>query len=394
MALAPRDNATFVPLLDAQTVLACKDARIFDLRSPSEFEEDHLPGALNVPLFDDAERAIVGWLYHRASPERAFQEGLEVVERKIVSLVRAILPGEEFGESHVLERMRALVRDGFQGLEAGLAAGRASKVPTTPTVLYCWRGGLRSRSVVALLAALGAEGVVGLENGYKGYRAHVRAELEGFEPPATFVLRGLTGVGKTLVLRAMQRLRPEWILDLEHAAGHRSSLLGMVGLEPVSQKRFDSRIASRLRGSRAPALVVEGESRKVGDVVIPARLWQAMAGGTNILLEADQERRVEVLLDDYLADPEARPRLREQLARVEERMAGGARDLVGLFDAGRERELVAILLEHYYDPLYLHSEKGKAYALRVDASDPERCAEEISTWIERQLLGHSGKPCA
>ena len=382
MPTPPQDTATRVPVLDVDAVLARPDARIVDLRSPGEFADDHLPGAVNVPLFDDAERAVVGLLYHQDSPERAFAEGLEVVERKIVDLVRAALPDTELPEDQVLQRTRALAAGGLSGMEARLVAETPVEAPPGVVVLHCWRGGLRSRSVVALLRQLGATNVVGLEGGYKAYRAHVLRTLEGFAAPPTFVLRGLTGVGKTLVLREVAALRPGWVLDLEGAAGHRSSLLGMVGLEPASQKTFDSRLAARACAGFDGALVVEGESRKVGDVIIPAAMWRALKGGTNLLLEADVPRRVQVLMDDYLAVPAARPRLREQLAAVQARMDGPPVDLVGLLDAEREAELVEALLERYYDPLYRHSESGKAYAATVDTGDPAAAARAVVELVE------------
>jgi tRNA 2-selenouridine synthase len=369
-------------VLDVAAVLARPSARVVDLRSPSEFADDHLPGAVNVPLFDDAERSVVGLLYHQDSPERAFTEGLELVEGKVLDLVRDALPDAELPREQVLERTRELAAGGLTGMEARLVAEPLSDAPMAPVVLHCWRGGLRSRSVVALLRQLGATEVVGMQGGYKAYRAQVRTTLEEFAAPPTFVLRGLTGVGKTLVLREVERLRPGWVLDLERAAGHRSSLLGMVGLEPVSQKTFDSRLAARVRAGFDGAMVVEGESRKVGDVIIPAAVWGSLGSGTNLLLEADVPRRVEVLLEDYLADPSARPRLREQLLLVQERMGGPAVDLVGLFDGGREAELVERLLADYYDPLYRHSETGKAYAARIDASDPAKAAARVVELIE------------
>jgi tRNA 2-selenouridine synthase len=221
----------------------------------------------------------------------------------------------------------------------------------------------------------------------------VLSELAGWRAPPTFVLRGLTGVGKTLVLRALERRQPGWTVDLEGLAGHRSSILGMVGLEPVSQKRFDSRLCARLaRGFAGPA-VFEGESRKVGDVTLPSAVWAALQGGTNALLEAPLERRVDVLIEDYLARAENRPALRAQLPFIEDRLGAGARGaLVALLDGGRERELVRILLQRYYDPLYRHSERGRTYAARFDAGDPERAAREIAGWIDQTLRHSSARP--
>src|SRR5262249_9969854 len=144
-----------------------------------------------------------------------------------------------------------------------------------------------------------------------------------WEAPPSFVLRGLTGVGKTLVLRAIARLRPGWTLDLEALASHRSSILGMVGLRPASQKLFESRLAQRIAAGRGPVCVVEGESRKVGDLVLPEHVWRAIDGGTGLELVADDACRMRVLVDDYLASAESRAELALRLPFIEERL--GAR---------------------------------------------------------------------
>jgi len=225
---------------------------------------------------------------------------------------------------------------------------------------------------------------VALARGYKGYRDEVRGELERFIAPETFVLRGLTGVGKTLTLRELEVVRPGWTVDLEGLAGHRSSILGAVGLAPASQKAFESRLAARLRRGLSGPLVLEGESRKVGDSILPPRLWSALSSGVSIELTAPTARRVEVLCEDYLATPERRAELRARLPFLERRLGvrAWADKLVGLLDEGRDGELAELLLEHYYDPLYRHSGASHLPAVSIDASDPARAALEVARWIE------------
>jgi tRNA 2-selenouridine synthase len=199
-------------------------------------------------------------------------------------------------------------------------------------------------------------------------------------------LRGLTGVGKTLVLREIERLRPGWTVDLEALAGHRSSILGMVGLEPRSQKAFETGLYARLReGFPAEVVVFEGESRKVGDAILPEPVWSALQGGTNLELVAPTARRVEVLVADYLAHEESRAELARELPFLEERLGPKKwrGELVRLLESGRERELVEILLERYYDPLYRHSETGRAHAATIDATDPEAAARACVELVER-----------
>jgi tRNA 2-selenouridine synthase len=263
-------------------------------------------------------------------------------------------------------------------------------LPGRPIVLHCWRGGLRSRSVVWLLRSVGLERAVALHGGYRAFRAEAVRAIEAWKAPHAFVLRGLTGVGKTLVLRELERIRPGWTIDLEALAAHRSSLLGGVGLEPVSQKRFESRLFERLRALGAPRVVFEGESRKVGDVILPGTIWRALCGGVDLELHAGIERRIAVLKQDYLAAPGSVEELARILPSIEGRMqrAAGEPALAQLLREGRVDELVALLLEHYYDPLYRHSQQGRDYAARFDTSDPARAARELAAWIEaRAALG-------
>jgi tRNA 2-selenouridine synthase len=385
-ALSIRAGAVALPSIRPAQALECPDATVVDLRSPEEFAEDHLPGARNVPLFDDVERALVGTLYRQVSPQAAFEEGRAIVKAKIVRMVGEIarIAGFEVAASDLEPRVDRMTSNGIAGLSLSITCSHAVAAPERPVVLHCWRGGLRSRSVAGLLAGLGLERAVLLEGGYKAYRTEVAREIAAWCPPRPFVLCGLTGVGKTLVLREIERLRPGWTLDLEALAGHRSSLLGMVGLEPRSQKAFESALASRIRTGVANPLVVEGESRKVGDVILPPGLWRAMSEGVAVELTAPLARRVAVLEEDYLASEERRRQLLLQLPKVEERMElpAGAPSLAAMLEQGRVEELVCLLLARYYDPLYRHSQRGRRYAATFDASDPARAAAEIAAWIE------------
>lgn len=382
-----------IPVIDACGMMALgEERRVIDLRSPAEFAEDHVPGAVNVPLFDDVQRAIVGTLYRQVSPEAAFESGREIVRSKVRALVDEIARniGWKPTDADVEERVVAMTSGGYERLSSELLAMKSAPPPKDPIVLHCWRGGLRSRSVLALVRALGLERATLLAGGYKGYRSWINAEIARATFPRTIVLRGSTGVGKTLVLREIERLSRRSVLDLEQLAGHRSSLLGMVGLAPCSQKMFESRLCARITRGFGDALIMEGESRKVGDVILPPSVWSALSQGANVLLETSVERRVEVLRTDYLADEKSRAELRERLPHVEQRMTRAARSpsLVSMLDAGHVDALVRLLLEDYYDPLYAHGENGREHALRVDATDPTRAAREILEWSRGSASEH------
>jgi tRNA 2-selenouridine synthase len=379
-------RAAGVPALAAAELLGGRAAVVIDLRSPKEFAQDHVPGAFNVPLFDDAQRALVGTLYHKHSPEAAFAEGREIVVGRIAELCAQIaaLAGAELPHADLAARVREATAGGIEELEARVVPMPAGTLPEQPVVLHCWRGGLRSRSVVWLLRTVGLERALVLHGGYRAWRAEVVRGIESWQAPPSCVLRGLTGVGKTLVLRELERIRPGWTIDLEGLAGHRSSLLGGVGLDPVSQKRFESRLFERLRAIAAPVVVFEGESRKVGDVILPGPVWRSLSGGVSLELCADRARRIAVLKQDYLGSHGSAEELARILPAIEGRMqrAAGEPALADLLRAGRVDELVALLLEQYYDPLYRHSQQGKRCAASFDAADPARAARAIAAWIE------------
>jgi len=374
-----------VPMASAEDVIARAPRRLIDLRSPSEFEEDHLPGAQSAPLFDDLERALIGTLYTQRSPEAAFEEGRARTRAKIADFSAHLAEqcGWHLPRVDLEQRVERMTAAGIASLERELTAV-PSPCPADAAVLYCWRGGLRSRAVIAFLRGLGFADALGIQGGYKAYRRCVRERVLAWQAPPSVVLRGLTGVGKTLVLRELAARRPEWVLDLEALAGHRSSILGMVGLEPASQKLFESRLAQRLALGFGASCVVEGESRKVGDLVLPEPVWRAIDGGLALELVTDTPHRVRVLCEDYLASARSRAELARQLPFIEQRL--GPRwdgELVGLLERGREAELVELLLQRYYDPLYTHSERGRSYAARIDSSDPRAAAAEIEAWVLR-----------
>ena len=374
-----------VPMLTVDQVLNCPEAVVVDLRSPQEYSQDHLRGAVNVPLFGDLQRSMVGFLFNQISPDAALEKGQQYALARVRSLAQEVgnlsdwqPPAEDF-EARVLDLCAA----GVERMETRLAPEPWPSPGERPVVLHCWRGGLRSRSVVAFLSSLGLDRAVGLTGGYKAYRQYVLTSLERLHLPKPYVLHGLTGVGKTLVLREIERLRPGWTVDLEALAGHRSSLLGMVGMEPCSQKTFDSRLFEALaRGFEGP-LVVEGESRKVGDVVLPEKLWQSMGDGHALWLEASMEVRERVLIEDYLGGQGQREPLRRQLESLA-RFLPKEVPWLELFDQHREGELVRGLLERHYDPLYRHGFGEGNCEASFDTEDVGSAAQKIIAWIEAQ----------
>lgn len=315
-----------------------------DVRSPSEFAEDHLPGAVNLPVLDDEERTRVGTLYVQGSAFEARRMGAAIVARNIARMVETY------------------ARD---------------KPPEWRPLVYCWRGGQRSRSVTLLFAEIGWRAVQ-LTGGYRAWRRHVVAALA--RPMDGFDLRvvcGVTGSGKSRLLRALDAEGAQ-VLDLEAMARHRGSLLGDVPDEPQpSQKAFESALHAALEGlDRARPVFVESESKRIGTLQVPETLLDAMRGAHCVRVETPLALRVALLRDDYAhfaGDPAAFAARLAPLTALhgyatierwtEEAMAGDADTLV--------REL----LELHYDPLYRRSialnfpRHADGLVARVDAID-------------------------
>jgi tRNA 2-selenouridine synthase len=297
---------------------------VIDVRSPAEYAEDHVPGALSCPVLEDAERARIGTLYKQVSPFQAKKLGAALVARNIARHLESQFAGMERG-------WRPLV--------------------------YCWRGGKRSGAMAHVLREVGWRAAT-LEGGYRAYRRHVVARLAALPGTLTFrVIHGATGSGKSRLLRALAEAG-EQVLDLERLAAHRGSVLGdLPGRAQPSQKWFESLLLEQLAAlDPARRVYVEGESRKIGQVQLPEALIEAMRAAECLLLEADLETRVALLMDEYRHFFANRAALEAQLdclvglhgrAVVGEWKALGAR--------GAWAELVARLLAEHYDPAYRRS---------------------------------------
>lgn len=329
---------------------------IIDVRSPSEYADDHLPGARSFPVLDDAERARVGTLYTQESPFAARKVGAALVARNIASHLET-----EF----------------------------ASRDKTWRPLVYCWRGGQRSGAMVTILRAIGWNAVQ-LEGGYKGYRRRVLEELEALPPRFEFrVLCGPTGSAKTRLLQALAATGAQ-VLDLETLAAHKGSVLGVLpDTRQPSQKSFETALVKALRDfDPARPVFIEAESRKIGQLRLPDALLAGMRAGRCYAIEAPVAARVDFLLEDYdyfLSRPEwLKSRLfalhdqhsRETLQRWET-----------LVDTRNWPDLVYELLEQHYDPHYRRSQARhyESYSVPVtlpaaslSSAELARLAKEIT----------------
>ena len=297
---------------------------LIDTRSPAEYAEDHVPGAISCPVLDNEERARVGTIYKQVSPFEAKKIGAALVAKNIAAHI----------ENQFKEKPRAW-----------------------KPLVYCWRGGKRSGAMAHILREIGWDAMA-LEGGYKAYRRYVVGSLSALPAQFTFrVIHGVTGSGKSRMLRALEAAGAQ-VLDLEDLAAHRGSVLGTLPDRPQpSQKMFESRLLQKLLSFDARKEVyVEGESRKIGQLQVPEALIERMRASECLSLQTDTATRVALLMDEYrhfFSDVEKLGALLDCLVGMHsrERIA----EWKALAAAGEWPALVARLLEEHYDPAYLRS---------------------------------------
>ncbi|SEA01208.1 tRNA 2-selenouridine synthase [Desulfuromusa kysingii] len=301
-----------------------KGALLIDVRTPAEFAESTIPGAVNVPIFSNEERAQVGTLYKLQGKRDARTRGVEIVAPKIPALLRQV----------------EAARRGHSG----------------PVIVFCWRGGMRSLAMTSFmnLAGIPARQLLG---GHKGFRRTVLDFFEQQQWPPVFVLRGLTGVGKTRILTQLQQ-RDYPVIDLEGLANHRGSAFGALGLEPQPlQKQFDALLWDRLDQLRDRSyLVTEGESLHIGRLMVPKTFHQAMQIQTSLWITATLDVRTQIILEDYPALDQLREQFQRPIMALKERLGRNVvNEFLKLLNSGEWDKLVRELMVRYYDPLYMHT---------------------------------------
>ena len=328
---------------------------LIDVRSPSEFALDHIPGAINLPVLDDAQRAAVGMEYVQGSKFLARRTGAALVARNIAAHLEGAL-GDRDGS------FRPLV--------------------------HCWRGGQRSGAMATVMDQVGWPVTV-LDGGYQTWRRQVKAALYDTALPHRLVLLdGPTGAGKTAVLAALAA-RGVQTLDLEGLASHRGSLFGGLPGGQPSQKGFESRLHDALsRLDPDLPVVVEAESSKIGARVIPPSLWTAMSGAPAIRLESPVEVRAARTVRDYagLDDAAIDAALTRLPRHISKESIAGWRALAA---AGDRLALASELIVHHYDPAYRRQGgagvRARLATVSIDSLDEtglERAAEAAAAAVQ------------
>lgn len=295
----------------------CAQRVLLDVRSPGEYAQGHIPGAISFPLFSDEERARVGTTYKQQSKDLAMELGLEIVGPKMAGFVR---------------EARRLAPEGR-------------------LAVHCWRGGQRSGSMAWLFRQAGFD-VITLSGGYKYYRRHV---LEKFLdiPLQLLVIGGRTGSGKTKILKELAQ-SGEQIIDLEGIAHHKGSAFGSIGeaAQPTVEQ-FENDLCAALNALDLHRRVwIENESRSIGRVYIPDAFWKKMRDSTLLNILIPDEARIDNLLQDYVLTDKSE--LEDAFLRIDKKLGGQhLKTALEALGAGDYATAARIAL-HYYDKTYQH----------------------------------------
>jgi tRNA 2-selenouridine synthase len=336
--------------IDIKQALSLKNPLFIDVRAPIEYAEDHIPGAVNLPVLDDAEREEVGTIYHRVSQTEANLRGVEIILPKLPAMLRQI---REWSPEHSV-------------------------------VIYCWRGGMRSKSLYQVAQMMKIR-CFRLSKGYKDYRHYITDYFGTPFPYPVIVLHGLTGCGKTNILKKLAMFPNMQVLDLEGLAEHRGSAFGTVGQTTAqpSGKYFESLIWAQIDPYNTElSIITECESKRIGRLILPDNLFTAMKAGKHILIYDSVKSRGQRIYEEY------RPEQHQQeiISSIQNlrRNLGTTRvtDLCRKTAAGEYLQVIEELLVDYYDPLYHYPDAPSAeYDLSVSSSDEDAAAQEIEKFV-------------
>lgn len=312
-------------LINVEDALNLKNSIFVDVRTEKEYEEDCILNAINMPLFKNEEHQIIGTIYKKVGKEEAIKKGFDFVSYKLKDFYENMLDLSKKYDN---------------------------------IIIYCARGGMRSGSICNLINSTGIK-VYKLDGGYKSYRNYVLNYLENVIYKKEFiVLHGLTGVGKTEILKKLEELEIDNI-DFENIAKNKGSTFGFIGFseKPPSQKRFESIIFEKFYYSKTNYLFVESESKRIGQVLIPNNLYNHLVNSKHhILIEDSLENRVNRLFDDYIFNEENDLKLKECIEKFKKRLGNEkVCEYLNLLKNKEYKVLIEKYLVEYYDPLYMHS---------------------------------------
>ena len=325
---------------------------LIDVRSPQEFQEATIPGSINIPIFSDEERSEVGTIYKQVGKEEAEKKGLEIFSKKLPTFVET-----------------------FRNIQ-------------TEKTVFCWRGGMRSKTAATVVDLMGIS-IQRLTGGIRAYREWVVDSLAQMDfRPSVYVLDGFTGTGKTILLQQLKKLGYP-VIDLEKMAGHRGSIFGQIGLKPNNQRSFDALLLEKLQQyEQEPFVFVEGESKRIGKVLIPDVLFNKKQNGFHFLIDLPMEVRVQTILDDY--QPWKRPNeFEEAFHIIKKHIHTPVRKQIAVALTEKKYAIaVELLLKYYYDPRYSHANRifTKDQQHSIQAVSVEDALEQITQTVDALVL--------
>ncbi len=320
-----------------------------DVRTPAEFEAGHIPGAVNIPLFSNEERAHVGTVYKQQTQEQAMKLGYKYVTPKL---------------DHYVAEAKKLEADG-------------------ELAVYCWRGGMRSKAFAEHIHANGIKRVLVIEGGYKAYRKYA---LESFDMTSTiYVLGGYTGSGKTRILEHLSQ-KGHQVIDLEGLANHKGSAFGGIGQDkqPTTEHFSNLLFWEWKKMDLSIPVWVEDESSNIGSVNIPENFFSRMRESKVCFLNMPKEQRAKILVEEYAACE--KNRLAHSIERISKRL-GGLRTSEALqyLEEGNYYETALITLD-YYDKFYLKGlnrrDQKNVIVIESDSIDEVKNARMVISSID------------
>jgi tRNA 2-selenouridine synthase len=336
---------------------------LIDVRSPGEYYHAHIPGAVSLPLFTDEERKVVGTTYKQESREKAIKVGLKYFGPKMVKMI---------------EQVEKLMKE-KEGSHTN-----AGSPPTSPIVVHCWRGGMRSAGIAWLLDLYGFN-VFTIKGGYKSFRHFCLHQFELDHPLA--LVGGYTGSGKTALLQTLHQ-SGQAVIDLEQLASHKGSAFGNINMPPQpTQEMFENKLAIELyqySKQAAQPIWLEDESQRIGDVNIPFGFYQKMRQSPLFFLDMPFESRLSYIVQDYgKGDIE---KLVNAIIRIQKRLGGlEAKNAIRFLMDGDIKSCFSILLS-YYDKWYLkgmevHRENLREllHKISMPDTDADRNAKQVLT---------------
>lgn len=339
-----------IEYVDFEKNFSMDDSILIDVRSPSEYDLETIPNSINLPLFDDEERRIIGTTYKRESSDRAKKLGVEFVSKKLPLIYDEI------------EKLNKKYRN---------------------LIFFCARGGYRSSSISSFLSSIGIN-TLKLNNGYKGYRQYINNKLPEIVSTIDFiVLYGNTGTGKTKILKELKEINMN-IVDLEGAANHRGSTLGSIGLGVQrSQKMFESYIYEDLKNLNSNIVFIEGESRRIGKDIVPDYIFNKMKNGIHLNIVSDLPYRVENIYEDYVHNTDHE--IINSLNYLRKYLGNESIDTyIKLVHGGDHKKVIENLMLNYYDPMYQNNKRN--FVASFYNKDHKKTAEEIQGWTRANYL--------